>query len=156
MLLPRAVEQRYDAMIEQVEERRHGEVLGLRARQHVFGVVMRQDALNTGQPQKRHGHHRRVLLSGYEMNRTGWELQALPSLEPHRLFVRLSDASDSRPVGQNQMQQTYGLEKIVLVRVLEQPLLERKQGLSHNTCCSPTRGGQRFKTPLRLRLRAVR
>ncbi len=59
------------------------------------------------------------------MNRTGWELQTLPDLEPHRLFVRLSDAPHPGPVSQNQMQQTNGLEEIVLVGVLEQPLFER-------------------------------
>src|SRR5580704_5071374 len=99
MLLPSPVKQRNHPMIEQVEERRHGEVLGLRAPQNMFGVVVRKDALNTGQAEKGHGHHRRVLIGGYEMNRAGWERQALPDLEPHRLFVRLSDAPHAGPVG---------------------------------------------------------
>ncbi len=79
------------------------------------------------------------------MDRAWGKFEALPHLEPHRLFGRLGDAPYARPVIQHQMQQPHGLEEVVVVGAVEQLFFERLQRLGHKILWAPTRAGHRLR-----------
>ena len=61
MLLPCAIEQRDQAMVEKIEERGQRVIAGRLAGDHPLGVVEGQDTLRPGQRKKSHRHVHRIV-----------------------------------------------------------------------------------------------
>src|SRR6185437_4304335 len=155
VLLPCAVEQRDDAVVEDVDEIAARGV----ARPFALGdegrVVQREHALRSRQAHEVDAHLRRPIAAQVErLDLARWERDGRMRTEPDDFFVRRAESAHGRARWAQPLQMMDGLEELERVRVVAERALERHGG--QRSVFHPALGGHTRITSFRCVVRAAR
>lgn len=143
-------------MIEQIEEIAQRMIALPDALRDELGVLERENALRTREPEKVDHESRRVALTGLErLDLAGREGGAWRRAEPDRLVVGIPVSPNAPAIRVKLVEQPHGLKELERIRFPFECLLDGAEAYPRVERADLPRGGSRLRTA-RLRLRQWR